>query len=403
MKIARPFRLALAGQSLIERPLHEAPSAGSQRIRELISNSDLAITNLEVAIETPGGWPVRDTTTHSADETVLDTLAWFGFRGVALASNHAFDLGPAGIVAALDATKRRQMITAGTGCDAATAAAPGIAAIGDTTVALHAVVAAQNPVGAHALDATAASRERPGINRLRVDELISLDSAQVSVLQQIDIARASASDVGEPRNSLVTAKISDFTSCSDRAWRAPDAADVATLLRSVRASAREADIVIVYLHNHYWANPPESTPSWVSGLARRCIDDGASVVFGHGTPAMQGIEFYRGHLIAYGLGSFVFHTRKPARYDTTAWESVLIDADLDGAGLVEEVRLHPLIHGRHPARDPRDGHDGSPAIAETVTGQGILARLDQLSAPFGTKIAIASDGIARAESVTSAQ
>jgi len=356
------FRLVLTGQSLIERPLHLVPSAGSQHVRELIRAADLAITNLEVAIETPEGRPVRETTSHTAGEQVLDTLAWFGFQGVALASNHAFDLGPAGIVAALEATKRRGMITAGTGRDAATAAIPGVAMMGSTTVALHAVVAAQNPTGAHALDATESSAARAGVNRLRMPE-----------------------------------------PAATQAWQTPDPSDVSTLLRSVRASARYAEIVIVYLHNHYWASPAESTPSWVEDLARRCIDDGASVVFGHGTPAMQGIELYRGRLILYGLGSLVFHTRKPECYDTTAWESVVVDAEISSGGGIDQVRLHPLIHGCHPERDPSDGSDGSPAIAEPATAQAILGRLDRLSARFGTAIEVTPDGCGTVRLAASAQ
>jgi len=351
------FRLVLTGQSLIERPLHLVPSAGSQQVRQLVRAADLAITNLEVAIETPQGRPVRETTSHTASEPVLDTLAWFGFQGVALASNHAFDLGPAGIVAALEATERRGMLTAGTGRDAATAAVPGVAMVGSTTVALHGVVAAQNPAGAHALDATPTTAARAGVNRLRVSEHAAT----------------------------------------------PDRTDVSMLLRGVRASTRFADVVIVYLHNHYWADPAESTPSWVEELARRCIDEGACVVFGHGTPAMQGIELYRGHLIVYGLGSLVFHTKKPNSYDTTAWESVVLDTEIGSRGCVNQVRLHPLVHGHHPRRDRSDGRDGSPAIADLATAQTILARLDRLSARFGTTIDVEPDGRGTVRSARSAQ
>jgi hypothetical protein len=40
-------------------------------------------------------------------------------------------------------------------------------------------------------------------------------------------------------------------------------------------------------------------------FARRVIDAGASVVIMHGPHVMRGMEFYKGHLIAYSLGNFV--------------------------------------------------------------------------------------------------
>jgi len=34
------------------------------------------------------------------------------------------------------------------------------------------------------------------------------------------------------------------------------------------------------------------------------IDAGASIVIGHGPHVLRGMEFYKGHLIAYSLGNF---------------------------------------------------------------------------------------------------
>lgn len=341
------FRLVLAGQSLIERPLHDMPLASSEPVRELICSADLAITNLEVAIHTPNGWPTRDHASHVAPESVLDTLAWFGFRAVATASNHAFDLGPAGIVAGLEATRRRSMITAGTGIDASAAAAAGTGVVGGVRVAMLGAVAATNPPGSHALDARDGVPARPGVNRLRVDEHAE-----------------------------------------------PDPRDLTALLDAVHETARVADLVVVYLHNHYWADPQEATPTWVRKLARQCIDEGAAVVFGHGTPVLQGVEFYRGHLIAYGLGSFIFHTKKPLTYGVAAWESALVDLDIAPDGTVLQAKLHPLTHGKHLDHDAAAAAHGAPIFAAPRTATEIVQRLARLSAPMGARVACADDGTA---------
>ena len=41
-------------------------------------------------------------------------------------------------------------------------------------------------------------------------------------------------------------------------------------------------------------------------LYRRFIDSGADLVLGHHSHVVQGLEAYRGRLIAYSLGNFVF-------------------------------------------------------------------------------------------------
>jgi poly-gamma-glutamate synthesis protein (capsule biosynthesis protein) len=384
-----PFRLMLAGQSLIERPLSR--SASAETLRELISGADLAITNLEVAIETPNGWPVRDSTTHAAPESVLDALTWFGFRAVALASNHAFDLGPPGILAALDAAHRRALIAAGTGCDATSAAMPGVGVVRSRRVALLGIVAAPNPPGAHARDAEQGLPARPGVNRLRVDDWIGVSEPERELLDRLDERRANAMDVGTPRTPLLTAQLDGYHAQGAR--RLANEGDVAALLRACRTAAREADIVVVYLHNHYWASPQEATPSWVRMLAHRCIDEGATVFLGHGTPVLQGVEFYRGHLLAYGLGSFVFHTHKAASYPTAAWETAIVDLHLASDGRAERVRFHPLIHGRHPERGMlRADDDGAPLLAGPVSMHHIVARVARLSAAFGTRVRVGDDG-----------
>jgi poly-gamma-glutamate synthesis protein (capsule biosynthesis protein) len=322
-------------------------------VRAVIEPADLAVTNLETAINAGDGWPVRDTTSHIAPEEVLDTLSWLGFRAISLASNHAFDLGPPGIIAALDATRRRRVLTAGSGLDASGARQPGFAEFAGRRVALVGVVAAENPPGSHALDAVDGVPARPGVNRLRV---------------------APPGGAGEDVAALD--------------------ADVEALLSSVRRAAAAAEIVLVYLHNHYWATPQHATPRWVRTLAKQCVDAGASVFFGHGTPAMQGFEFHRGHLIAYGLGSLVFHTHKPESYDQRAWESALLDIDVAADGTAREVRLRPLVHGRHPDLGELDGRTDSPTLASPERSRAIAARLHDLSKPFGTTIDIAGGDIA---------
>lgn len=65
-----------------------------------------------------------------------------------------------------------------------------------------------------------------------------------------------------------------------------------------------ADIVVAYLH---WGKERARQPEqYQRNLAKMFINCGADVVVGTHPHVLQGIEFYRGRVIAYSLGNFVF-------------------------------------------------------------------------------------------------
>lgn len=73
-------------------------------------------------------------------------------------------------------------------------------------------------------------------------------------------------------------------------------------IRAARAAG--ADLVIPLMH---WGWEREAQPSKRQRqLARTMIDAGADVVVGGHPHVTQGVEYYRGRLIVYSLGNFVF-------------------------------------------------------------------------------------------------
>ncbi|NQZ48910.1 MAG: CapA family protein [Moritella sp.] len=76
-----------------------------------------------------------------------------------------------------------------------------------------------------------------------------------------------------------------------------------TLVKKLSKSS-DIDHIIIYLH---WGTELVDAPI-VSDVheARRLIDNGASSVIGHHPHVIQGIEEYKGGLIAYSLGSFIY-------------------------------------------------------------------------------------------------
>lgn len=98
-------------------------------------------------------------------------------------------------------------------------------------------------------------------------------------------------------------------------------------IRAARAAG--ADLVIPFMH---WGWERETTPSERQRqLARRMIDAGADLVVGGHPHVTQTAEYYRGKLIVYSLGNFVFDG-----FDyPEAKRGWLLRLTLDPRGLVE--------------------------------------------------------------------
>ncbi len=332
----------MTGQALIERDLTGVQHPRLSSLLDKLRGADAAFTNLECALRGRFGGtsdPLR--LNHIAPATVLDTLRYWGFNALALASNHAYDLGPAGILSALEEVAARGLIHAGTGRDLTAATSPGYGHVGGRDIAVIAMTASARPEGAAADNAAADHPAKPGINPLRVaDADVNLD-------------------------------------------------DRARNLSAIAEAAAEGRFVLVYLHQHYWAPDPCEVPPWLPPFARDCVAAGASTVVVHGPPRLHGIEVFRGRPLLYGLGNFVFHTSKPDAYPgLAAWESVVTVAHFDESGLLAEVGLVPVVLGRHPCLDITDQELGVPLQPPVEIGVGVLDRLAQLSRPFGSTLDI---------------
>ncbi|WP_460505605.1 CapA family protein [Hydrogenophaga soli] len=98
-------------------------------------------------------------------------------------------------------------------------------------------------------------------------------------------------------------------------------------IRAARAAG--ADLVIPFMH---WGWERERQPSERQRqLARTLIDAGADVVVGGHPHVTQGVDAYKGKLIVYSLGNFVFDSFDDVPGGTTGW---LLRLTLDRRGLV---------------------------------------------------------------------
>lgn len=96
----------------------------------------------------------------------------------------------------------------------------------------------------------------------------------------------------------------------------------------------EADLTIINIH---WGTEKNKTPNPDQiERAHRLIDLGADLVLGHHPHVLQGVEVYKGRLIAYSLGNYIFGS-----YSENAHTSMIMRITLDIDGMVK-ARLVPI-------------------------------------------------------------
>lgn len=146
--------------------------------------------------------------------------------------------------------------------------------------------------------------------------------------------------------------------------------DVSRVIAAIRAARKKADIVIVALH--WGVEQSFSANSAQQSQAKRFIDAGADIVLSHHPHVMQGIAFYKGKLIAYSLGNFLFP------YKTTEGRKSFILKFDYGPGGVANVTATPVYLGEW----------GRPTVQTGSSARSILGKLASISQPFGTSVTI---------------
>lgn len=339
---AAGLRIDLLGQALIEHAPTAAEWPGRAPVVDILSQADAVFTNLETVIRGPReGAPTRELLTlHAAGPEILDTLRTSGVDLLTTANNHAYDLGTGGILDTVDAVRAAGLTTSGSGADLARASAP---AVFDT------------PNGAVAAIGFATGKIRPG----------------------------GAAGLGHPGVNEVRRDASG----------APLAEDEARILDAIRRAAASSAAVIACHHNHDWEPDNADVPVWQQAFAKRCIEAGATVFLGHGSPVLQAMSSHRGRPLIYGLGNFIFQTEKAVgAYPPPAWEGLIVTLTVaDGV----TVRLTPLMLNEIGLGGPEDhATRGFPRLADDREAADILTRLAHRSQALGGRVDITG---ARAE------
>ncbi len=104
--------------------------------------------------------------------------------------------------------------------------------------------------------------------------------------------------------------------------------------RDIKKFKQENDLVIVSFH---WGGELLNTPKeYQVQLAHQTINAGADLIIGHHPHVVQGLEIYKGRLIAYSLGNFIFGS-----YSQRAIRSMLIKLYYGTAG-IKQCKIYPI-------------------------------------------------------------
>ncbi|MBI4333338.1 MAG: CapA family protein [Chloroflexi bacterium] len=425
------FTLAITGDSIVNRRLSIHADERFLSLIEILRAADVAYTHLETVIhdyEGDGVYPAAESgwTWMRSPRFVADELKWAGFDIVSHASNHCLDYSYGGLFSTLKALDEAGLPHAGTGRDLGEAREP---AYLDTPGGRIALVSMSSSYvsWARAGERRRDVEGRPGLNPLRyyyVADVPTLEMVkEVAFRLGWNISNPGGAWWFNPPGASKDPVIKIVETKGPGVSTAVDDDDAEGNLRSIRDAARQADYVLVHLHNHEW-NPAGSLsvpPTFVPPFARACIEAGADVFVAEGSHSpLRGIEIYNGKPIFYDPGDFMFMsdtvTRLPADFYSrmgfgpgTRWDARPADGfearkvqppklnprrdpspaksavvgicSLGDEGALKDLRLYPIVLGHEPR-----SKKGLPMLAGAGMAGTIIKRVAELSAPFGTTI-----------------
>lgn len=274
------IKLAAVGDVNLDRSLGNAINEGYidfpfANVAPFFHAADLTVGNLETALGDVGE-PQPKNYTFQSPPASAQSLANAGFDVMSLANNHALDYGPESLLQGLDLLAEQGVAVVGAGVNATAARAPFITEANGLKVAFLGYVQVPVEVTSHFDTATwTATANAPGL-----------------------------------------------------AWANP--ADITEDVTAVRS---QVDLVVVVLHSGYEYVIPPSQEQLDAAYA--AIDAGADLVVGHHAHILQGVQFYKDGVIAFGLGNFAFNIDGEPN-------SVILNVWLDADG-VRQLEFIPTI------------------------------------------------------------
>ena len=297
-------------------------------LAKTIGAADIVIGNLEGPVSERGTLSPEKLASGSRalrmHPRVIDLLKSSGFHAVSLANNHCMDFGAEALCDTLDLLDRAGIARAG----------------GGRTL---------NEARSHAII------ERAG---LRI-ALVSMTWLYGPVTSPARDASAGLFCVGADTSYLIPPNLAQSPGLWPRAVTTTRPADRAAVLAAVAAARKDADLVVAACH---WgvsstltakamgvplALGPTFLTDYQIEMGHAIVDAGADLIIGHHPHRLQGVERYRGAVIAYSLGNFLFSYQRGSFGLTAAALKVKINPD---AKRIADCSLIPLVISDGPYR-----------------------------------------------------
>ncbi|GLZ41841.1 CapA family protein [Actinokineospora sp. NBRC 105648] len=150
--------------------------------------------------------------------------------------------------------------------------------------------------------------------------------------------------------------------------------DDTTSPEQIRAAAADSKVVVVQVHGgHQFADAPADT---VRAIARKAVDAGADLVVAHHSQVPQGMEWYKGKLVVYGLGDLVSDLSRVEALESgflrTVWDGdkllqarVLPVENVAGrpAVVTDQAAARALAHAAE--RSPLESYEDTDGVVRT--------------------------------------
>ena len=413
------------GDAFITRRFPEGGYEGFEAVRDCIMQHDVKFSNLEMTFHDHEGYPAAFSggTWAMADPRTLDDMKSFGFNLYNTANNHSHDYSHGGVLATIEHLRERDMIFAGTGKNLGDASRPCYLETKKARVAMIGVTSSFHESGM-AGGQSADMCGRPGLNPLRFETVYHVTQeyydqvAGLAALTKVNASMENSVKNGyknpPPEGTFLFGKYK--FKLDEKNWieSIPNETDMTRIEGEIQEAGKQADVVLVSIHAHETDAGDTKVPAmFLETFSRACIDAGAHAVIGHGPHELRGIEIYKGGLILYSLGNFLFETETVSLqpYDAyinrkmpldtkvgsymdnrskngtvgygvleNIWRAVMAAWDMED-GKITQVQLYPITLGLHDKRP----HKGLPRMSGS---EETLRYLQQLSEPYGTKIRI---------------
>lgn len=356
------------GDMIFNQPISHLADPERAGLFRIMQGADIAYGNMEFSLNDRPDLQ-RPFYNFRAPRDFRWELARTGINLVSLANNHSLDFGPEGLKECLQALDHTNITYAGAGLSLAEARRPGRLEVAGrkTTFALLSYMRYW----------TAKYRTRDPLG----PSLATIDPAVILVAREGRVEKAEG----------------------------PLEGDVKAMEDDIILAKRRSDVLLVSLHNHDVTHHrahgiQDITPPNDEIMFRRAVDAGADLVIGTGPHVLRGIEIYKGRPIFYSLGDFIYQYRTPDRIpvdlihqrdiemprpsNVPPWdrrdsrevmESVLVRTTLN-EGKLKRIQLLPITI------DDEGPLYGVPRLASTRRSGEIIALMQKLSAPYGTKI-----------------